>query len=244
MHELVLTALRAVATAVVEVGVEKITRAVVEPAAPAAAPVAPQPAAIAPPPPDPVDVAAGMIHGFLQAIQDRSLEACWDHCEAEWAQDPATVDLITHTMRSARPVAWGFREVKAPEGWRPGKRLRYLDADVAVTFDTEPGYETIHARIIAVRVASRQYRIAHLEWIDPQPPPPAEPQPLASPEHAWSAPQDDFSAIMAELFAAQRPPPEAELVCAGCRGRMRVPADKGQLRVTCRRCGNVQWFQP
>jgi hypothetical protein len=201
---------------VVEVTVEHAVRSAFEPRAPAA-PVS-----------DPVQDAINVMDGFLRAVAARDMDAFTSLCDVEWAMLPETAELMDHTLAAAPPLSWAFKEVLAPEGWVQGRPLPWLVAELAVTFDLGGRYEVIPA-VLRTIPTDAGWQVDYLWWGE-------------------SATPDPNSIDLSRIFGFEPPvfeiPTTAVIDCARCGQKLRVPADKGRLRVTCRRCSNVQWYTP
>lgn len=181
---------------------------------------------------DPVAEAQEVIDAFLSALQHRDTESMVLLCEPYWGEHPDTATLLDTTLASAPPVSWGFRTLHVPGDWTSGEVLAWLVADLVVTFDIgNGGFETIPAGMRAVNGAYG-WRIDWLEWGVPEP----APVEVASEEMFGSL--SDFFDI--EYLPATRD----TVTCANCAQQLRVPTDKGRLRVSCPRCSNSQWYQP
>lgn len=225
MHAIVAEIVSGTVTKIVEVVVERAFRAASEPRAPAA------------PPPDPVDQAVGVIHCFLDALARRDLDALTPLCDIEWAMRPETAELMDHTLVAAPPVSWAFKELHAPEEWVAGRPLPWLIAELAVTFDLGGRYEVISA-VLRTVLTRYGWQLDYLWWgaaAEPEP----EPEVFA-----------DFNQLLSSLgqeafvIPEAAVPEHAVIECARCGQKLRVPTSKGRLRVTCRRCSNVQWYAP
>jgi hypothetical protein len=229
MHAIVAEIVSGTVTKLVEVAVERIVRSAFAPRTPAAPTI------------DPVEEAAVVMGGFLQALADRDVDACLSFCDVAWSVQDDTCDLMNHTLSSAPPVSWAFTELHVPETWIAGAWLPWLVAEMVVTFDVGDGrFEPLPAVLRAVHTEQGP-RINYLWWGESVEP---EPEPAAELDFSQIA-AEDFSAIFGQLFPAVDPQPVTAIVeCARCGQKLRVPTDKGRLRVTCRKCANVQWYVP
>jgi hypothetical protein len=219
MHEAILFLLRETTSKLIEVVVDRAFER--------------RPDAVgAPAPVDPVSEAQGVVDAFLSALRDRDPESMAFLCDPSWGGHPGTAALMDATLAAAPPVSWHFRTLHVPGDWSSGDELAWLVADLVVTFDVGGGgYETIPAGMRAVNGVDG-WRIDWLEWGAAEASP-MEEQPVA------------ISESLSDFFDLQYLPAGDEIVtCARCEQQLRVPTDKGRLRVTCPKCKNSQWYQP
>ena len=231
MHAIVAEIVSGTVTKLVELTVDRVVRGVLEPRAPAA------------PATDPVEESAAVMDSFLRALADRDVDTWFSLCERTWAIQNDTGELLNNTLSSAPPISWAFTELYVPEDWAAGAWLPWLVAELAVTFDVGGRYETIPAvlRAISTRQGSR---IDYLWWGEtatPEPEPSADPGATVFPD---LDPEDFWNLFGQQASEIDFGPPTAVIECARCGQKLRVPADKGRLRVTCRKCANVQWYVP
>lgn len=190
-----------------------------------------RPDAAVAPPTDPVAEAQGAMDAFLNALHHRDTESMVLLCEPYWGEQPDTATLLDATLASAPPVSWGFQTLHVPDDWRIGEVLPWLVAELVVTFDIGNGFETIPAAMRAVNGAYG-WRIDWLEWGAPEP----------APVEVVS--EDAFGSLSDFFDVHYRPATHDTVTCANCAQRLRVPTNKGRLRVRCPRCSNSQWYQP
>lgn len=177
-----------------------------------------------PEPGDPAHGAIVVMNAFLRALARGNRQTCIRLCEPRWARRPETVALLKEALAAAPPVRWKFEELYTPDSWRPGRSLPWVLAELPVTHETDRGEEVVPTVLRAVQNGG-VWQIDRLQWVE-------DPEPQL----------DD---VFAALFANAAPAPERVVLdCPRCSRKLRVPGDRGRLRVTCPGCKNVQWYTP
>lgn len=184
------------------------------------------PAKPVPVPADPAQGAIVVMNAFLRALARGNRKTCMRLCEPHWAQRRETVALIDEALSAAPPVRWKFEELYTPTSWRPGRSLPWVLAELPVTHLTDRGEEIVPTVLRAVQNRG-VWQIDRLQWAE--------------------NPEPRFVNSLADLFPEGFPipiPVRVVIDCPRCSRKLRVPGDKGRLRVTCPGCKNVQWYTP
>lgn len=186
------------------------------------------------------DEAVTVMHAFLMAVAQRDADSLYALAAPRWTVLPETAELFDRTWGAAPPVDWSFDQVYVPADWAGGTP-EWVYAELTVTFDVETGYESIPA-VLRTCPSADGWQVDYLDWgfagpeAEPEPEPEPEPQALGFESLQFRSLADLFQPTVVDA---------AEVVeCAGCGQFLRVPTHKGRLRVSCPKCGNVQWYTP
>lgn len=225
MHPLAVQVIQALGQSAVEYTVKALVGAIFDPRNPSPAD----------PPTDPTHEGIDAMNEFLRALAHHDMPRFFALCDPHWVRRPEISQFIRDTLAAAPPVSWSFEEVYVPSDWHPAHPLPWVMAELPVTFQSDAGWEDVPTVLRAVQ-NNGGWQIDHLEWYhQPEPDPPAES--LADIAFPFDFP------IFVEADAS--PAPERVILdCPRCSRKLRVPGDKGRLRVTCPGCKNVQWYTP